>query len=261
MKLGELLLRENIITPAQLSEALTIQNAYGIRLGSCLVKMGYVQEGKLLQFLSDKLHAPIASFEELSAADNDVINAISRELIVKYRVFPFRLEGKRLSIAMNDPSDLRAIDEIGFITGYVVKPHLASELAIAKLLARHFKYFTIDARYNDVHERVKPQNDSKQEKVLFPIRSESGEFVTVEVPADFGGFGYEDAILDRQKAPEAIVKGTAQADGGKSSKEPFFELQNKFEALLSLLQRKGLVSEQELSEELWLRKIQSLPEE
>ena len=146
IKLGQLLINEKIITPEELDEALQSQVVFGGRLGSILIELGLVEEDELARLLSKKLHTPYAPqqmFEDISA---DILALVPKEFILKHRVIPLGIEQRRLNLAMSDPSDLAAIDEIGFITGFVIIPMVAPEVRLVFSLE---KYYGIkrDARY------------------------------------------------------------------------------------------------------------------
>src|SRR6185369_9031853 len=128
LKLGELLLKEKMVTPGQLEEALKNQMVYGIKLGSSLVEMGYVDEEALAQLLSRKLGVPCVGRKELAAVPKELIRNFPLKLVKAHNVVPLKLEGNRLSLAMADPTDFKAIDEIGFVTGHIVQPYIAPDV-------------------------------------------------------------------------------------------------------------------------------------
>ena len=146
-KLGQVLLKENIITAEQLNDVLKQQVIYGTRIGSSLIEMGYVDEASLAHLLSVKLGVPVAGQKELLSVSKELIRTFSADLILKYHVMPFRLERNRLSLAMTDPTDLQAIDEIAFITGYLVQPYIALDVNISKAQAKYFQINSGERRY------------------------------------------------------------------------------------------------------------------
>ncbi len=137
-KLGELLVKEGAITRKQLEEALKSQVIFGGRLGTNLVEMGLIDEQKLVQYLSRQLEVPYATPEQLTSIPADVIKLISREMAEEYKMVPLSLEKKRLTVAIWDPSDLSAIDAISFITGYIIKPLVCSELRLLMALEQYY---------------------------------------------------------------------------------------------------------------------------
>jgi hypothetical protein len=138
IKLGELLVTEGAITRKQLDEALKCQVIFGGRLGTNLVEMGFIDEQKLVEYLSKQLEVPYASSEQLMSVPADVIKLISKDLAVEYKLIPLSLDKKKLSVAIWDPSDLSAIDAISFITGYIIRPLVCSELRLLMALEHYY---------------------------------------------------------------------------------------------------------------------------
>ena len=112
IKLGEMLLKEKIISAEQLDEALKIQMILGIKLGSSLIELGFVDEEKLSHFLGRKLGVPSIGKQELTSIPDEVLEKIPAALAEKYRVVPIQIKNRRIAVAMADPSDLQAIDEL-----------------------------------------------------------------------------------------------------------------------------------------------------
>jgi hypothetical protein len=138
IKLGQLLLREKLVTAEQLEEALKSQAIFGGRLGSFLVEAGALREEQLAALLGRKYQVPFARSDHFSRLSPEAIKSVPRELAEKYLVLPLKKEGKRLWLAMADPGDLRAIEEIGFRIGCVVRPVVAAETVIIKNLQRYY---------------------------------------------------------------------------------------------------------------------------
>lgn len=149
MRLGELLVDAGKITPAQLEETLKGQAIFGGRFGTNLVEMGYLDEQELAHFLSKKTGIAHTSPEQLMDIPPHVVGAVPEEYVRKYRVMPVALNNRKLTLAMLDPSDFVAIDEIAFSTGYIVVPVIAPEL---RMLSAMEKYYGIkrEVRYISV---------------------------------------------------------------------------------------------------------------
>jgi hypothetical protein len=191
LKLGELLLKEKMVTPGQLEEALKNQVVYGIRLGSSLVEMGYVDEDALAQLLSRKLGVPCVGRKELAAVPKELIREFPRSLVETHHVVPLKLEGNRLHLAMTDPTDFKAIDEIGFITGHVVLPFIAPDVQISRALAKYYRLSSGQTRYQMVAEQRRKTGTSEPAKpatITMPTFTETGELLNVTIPAEFEGF-------------------------------------------------------------------------
>lgn len=132
-RLGELLLRHKLISEAQLEEALRAQASFGGKLGSHLVKLGYVQESALAHFLGAQRNLPSVHGAMVSSWI-DALQLIPAELAKKYKVLPIELKHGALRLAMSDPANRAAIREIATRTGYRVVPVIAPEIMIEELL-------------------------------------------------------------------------------------------------------------------------------
>lgn len=149
IKIGELLIREKLLSQEQLEEALKCQVIFGGRLGTNLIEMGLLEEEDIARVLSNKLGVPFLDPpNRLMNIPPDVIALVSGEVVEKYQVVPLRKEGRRLTVAMIDPSDLKAIDEIAFRTGYVVRPVVAPEVRIVLAME---KYYRIERKLRYIH--------------------------------------------------------------------------------------------------------------
>jgi hypothetical protein len=191
LKLGELLLKEKMVTPGQLEEALKNQVVYGIRLGSSLVEMGYIDEEALARLLSKKLGVPCVGRKELAAVPKELLRNFPRTLVVEHQVVPLKLEGNRLSLAMTDPTDFKAIDEVGFVTGHVVLPHIAPDVQMSWALATYYRISSGQTRYQMVADQRRKSDASAPAKpatISMPAFSETGELLNVTIPAEFEGF-------------------------------------------------------------------------
>jgi type IV pilus assembly protein PilB len=137
VRIGELLLKEKRLTPAQLQEALTYQKTNGGKLGYNLVKLGFVKDEEITALLSKQYGVPsinLAQFE----IDPAIVKLIPAETAQKYQIVPLSRSGATLTIAMTDPTNVFAMDDIKFMTGYNVEPVVASETAVADAIDRYF---------------------------------------------------------------------------------------------------------------------------
>ncbi|CAM2067950.1 type IV-A pilus assembly ATPase PilB [Sulfidibacter corallicola] len=136
-KLGELLVRAELITKEQLDTAMGVQNKEGGRLGFTLIKLGYVKEDEITQFLSKQYGVPAINLAKLHI-DPSVIKLVPADVAQKYQVLPVSRQGATLTLAMIDPTNVFAMDDIKFMTGYNVEPVVASELAIKEAITRYY---------------------------------------------------------------------------------------------------------------------------
>ncbi len=145
-RLGELLLREKLITPLQLQQAIEEQKSTGGRLGYQLTKMGFIEENELTAFLSKQYGVPSIDLNEFDI-EPEIIKLIPKEVVLKHQVIPINRTGSTLIVAMADPSNIFAIDDIKFLTGYNVEVVVASEQAIEGAVE---KYYTSNVTFDDV---------------------------------------------------------------------------------------------------------------
>ncbi len=138
VKLGELLIKKNQLTQAQLEEALQAQVIFGGKLGTVLIEMGLITEDALAEILAQLLSIPCAKPGQLQNIPEDVIRIISPEMAEKNKVVPVSVIGKKLTLAMADPRNLKTIDDISFRTGYIILPILALEVRLIFALEKHY---------------------------------------------------------------------------------------------------------------------------
>ncbi len=136
-KLGEILVRENLLNPNQLREALEYQRANGGRLGSNLVKLGFISDDVITSVLSRQYGVPSINLE-LFQIEPETINLISQEVALKYTVLPISKVGPTLTMAMADPTNVFAMDDIKFMTGLSVEPVIASETSIQVSIGKYY---------------------------------------------------------------------------------------------------------------------------
>ena len=136
-KLGELLVRNNTISNQQLAKALEDQKASGGRLGESLIKLGFIKELDLVRFLSKQYGMPSVNLTEI-AIHPEVIKIIPTDVAIKYQVIPVSLRDTTLIVAMVDPSNIFAIDDIKFLTGYRIEALVASESSMKQALDMHY---------------------------------------------------------------------------------------------------------------------------
>ncbi|MEE9292161.1 MAG: type IV-A pilus assembly ATPase PilB [Acidobacteriota bacterium] len=137
VKLGEMLIKAGLLTPPKLQEALEFQKTNGGKLGYNLVKLGFVKEEDITRVLSQQYGVPAINLGKVEI-DDGVIKLIPSEVAQKYLIMPVSRTGATLTIAMVDPTNVFAMDDIKFMTGYNVEPVVASELAIKEAIDRYY---------------------------------------------------------------------------------------------------------------------------
>src|SRR3972149_10353176 len=137
VRIGELLLKERRITPEQLQEALNHQKTHGGKMGSTLVKLGYVRDDDITALLSRQYGVPSINLSQFDV-DSSIIKLVPADTAQKYQVVPLARAGATLTIAMTDPTNVFAMDDIKFMTGYNVEPVVASETAVLETIRRYY---------------------------------------------------------------------------------------------------------------------------
>jgi type IV pilus assembly protein PilB len=135
--LGQLLLKANLLTEKQLEDAVRLQKLEGIRLGSALLKLGYLNEESLITFLSRQYNAPAINLSE-HKIDTSLLKIVPYETAKKYHLIPISRDGSGLRIAIADPSNNLAIDDVRFLSGMKVSVHVAAESAIIDAIEKHY---------------------------------------------------------------------------------------------------------------------------
>ncbi|MFI5303190.1 MAG: type IV-A pilus assembly ATPase PilB [Nitrospiria bacterium] len=136
-KLGKMLVQGSLITEENFQKALVSHKKDGGIFDTVLIKMGAIEEIKLLQFLSTQLRLPYIDLTKVEI-ESTVIKLVPSELVQKYKIIPVKRSGAMLHIAMIDPSNIFAIDDIKFMTGYDVSPVLASESGILTAMTKYY---------------------------------------------------------------------------------------------------------------------------
>jgi len=137
VKLGEMLIKSGLLTPQKLQEALEYQKTNGGKLGLNLVKLGFVKEEDITRVLSQQYGVPAINLSKVEV-DDAVVKLIPSEVAQKYLIMPVSRTGATLTIAMVDPTNVFAMDDIKFMTGYNVEPVVASEVAIKEAIDRYY---------------------------------------------------------------------------------------------------------------------------
>jgi len=218
-RLGELLVKENLITPEQLKKALEEAKGTGGRLGESLAKLGILDETELADFLSKYYKVPSINLEEFEI-DPEVIKLVSMEICEKHTIIPVNRAGPTLIIATADPSNIFVADDIKFLTGYNVEMVVAPESQIKKAIEKYYGKSHSDNFMNEVMQEI---SDAEIESV------EEGEEIDVK-----------DLERQTQDAPvvklvnsiltDAIAKGAS--DIHVEPYEKFFRIRYRIDGVL-----------------------------
>src|SRR5437016_1332085 len=183
-RLGDLLVREKVINNDQLEQALKKQKETGGRLGSVLVKLGFLSDEEVTNFLSRQYGVPAINLQFFEI-DSNVVKLIPEETARKHQILPLSRVGASLTIAMVDPTNVFAMDDIKFMTGFNIEPVVASESAIMD---------AIDKAYGG----------EQQAENVDDLLASMGDEADVELQADQEELGLSELEKSADEAP--IVK-------------------------------------------------------
>lgn len=180
-RLGELLVRENLISLGQLKQAQEAQRRTGERLTYTLTKLGLVGQGDLTSFLSQHYGVHAINLEEFQI-DDEVIKLIPRELANQHQILPVNRAGSTLIVAMSDPSNLHAIDDIKFNTGLTIEVVVASEEALRAAIER---YYDESITYGDIMDEMDIDDvdvvEAEGDEDIVDLERESGDAPVVRL--------------------------------------------------------------------------------
>src|SRR5437870_2604829 len=179
-RLGEILIKESLITSEQLKQALEYQKQHGGRLGSCLMKMGFITDDEITAVLSRQYGVPSINLKyyEVDAA---VVKLIPQDTAVRYQIVPLSRVGSTLTIAMTDPTNVFAMDDIKFMTCFNVEPVVASESAISEAIA---KFYGEAESVEELSKVMKDLTGAEAEDLELAAEVEETDLATLERAAE-----------------------------------------------------------------------------
>ncbi|HVE81494.1 MAG TPA: hypothetical protein VND93_01550 [Myxococcales bacterium] len=277
-RIGELLLEREAVTQEQLEQGLSHHKKTRQRLGVALIQLGFLTESALAQVLSDALHIPAIDLESIQP-EWAAIHMLRSRFCESHDLFPYALEGsgkgssrKMLLVAMSDPLNVPALEEIEFSTGLKVSPRIATLSAIRRSIMRWYHKSNPDTAHLDAQTMTVIQKGN----VTFQVPNEEevvqGEPLGEDVqPTDRSAL--VQLINERQTQSKARraepAPAAARAPGGKpksaqdtlsqdldflfgarDESNPVEALERKFWALMRLMAKKGLITKDEFSAEL-----------
>ncbi len=179
--LGDLFVREKVLNKKQLKTAQSFQKKNEVSMGSAIVSLGYLSEEEVAQILSREYGYPFIDLDQFEVYP-DVLDLISLDVAKKYMVMPIHLNRNCLTLAMMDPTDLEAVEDIKFRTGLSLQPVIASETAITNAIQQY--YGTSDAlRLRQVVDEIEQAEDSS---IYIVEEEEEEEFDVEELTAATG---------------------------------------------------------------------------
>src|SRR5947207_8785849 len=187
-RLGDLLVADGLLTQAQLQKALGEQKGSTEKLGSILIKLGFINEEQLIGFLSRQYGVPSITLSQLEI-DPGVLRLVPAPIAKKYEIIPVRRMGNSLAVAMADPTNVFALDDIAFMTNLQVLPLVASQTAIRKAIDRHYESKTesIASVMQDISsdlanvEVVEGEEDTGSKVDVFELKESADEAPVVKL--------------------------------------------------------------------------------
>ncbi|HEY5490402.1 MAG TPA: ATPase, T2SS/T4P/T4SS family [Gemmatimonadaceae bacterium] len=137
-RLGDLLVKEGLITKEQLEKALAEQKTSGSRVGYNLVKMGFIPEIELTKVLARQYKMPAVDLSKFEV-DPRIVKLVPADLAVKHLVLPLKRDGRTLTVAMADPTNLGVVEDLKFITRYDIFPVIAGEFTLKNAIEKHYE--------------------------------------------------------------------------------------------------------------------------
>jgi type IV pilus assembly protein PilB len=180
-RIGDLLVREKVISSAQLEQALKVQKETGSRLGSILVKLGFLSDEEVTNFLSRQYGVPainLAYFE----IDPTVVKLIPYDTAKRYQILPLSRVGASLTIAMVDPTNVFAMDDIKFMTGFNIEPVVASESSILDGIEK--SYTAVSGPEDDLEQVMASMSEIGESDVELQSEQEEMALSDLEKAAD-----------------------------------------------------------------------------
>jgi len=226
-KLGDLLKEAGLIDDFQLESALSHQRNWGGKLGNILVELEFVREVDIARLVADKLRIPHVDLFEPEIHEN-IVKLIKPEIANKYNVMPARKEKGTLVLAMSDPLDIEAIDEIRFITGLTIKPALAMKSEIRDAIKKYYEGEEISRAQPLLHQHGRVNNGKME-----IIRGSDLNMPRTEVSEPNSPFQSNEESLN----------------------QALRDSKTRIDALTMLLIEKGLISREELVSMIYQKKM------
>lgn len=159
-RIGDILVESGILTQEKLNDALDAQKQSKKKMGDILIEMGYITEQQLIEVLEFQLGIPHVSLYKYNI-DRSIVNIIPEKLAFQYQVIPIRKNNNKLTVAMADPLDYFAIDDLRMTTGFQIEPVIASKDELANVISR---YYGIQETVNEIMQQL-PKEEEDEEQI------------------------------------------------------------------------------------------------
>jgi len=181
-RIGERLINSALITPEQLKEAQVTQKQTGYRLGSQLVKLGHLTEEQLVQFLGEQYGVPSIILKDFQA-NTEVAKIIPLNLVQKYNAIAFGRDGQTLKVAMTDPTNIFAVDDLKFLTGYSIEVYVTSEQSLKWAIDHFFdQSASLDEALSKMHDdNIELTTEGDEFGIVGDIRDEADQAPVIKL--------------------------------------------------------------------------------
>jgi type IV pilus assembly protein PilB len=227
-KLGELLKEVGLIDDFQLQSALSHQRNWGGKLGAILVELEFVSEEDVAKVIAEKMRVPYANLFEPEIPET-ITRLIKPDVAKKYVVIPVKKDAGRVVVALSDPLDIEAIDELRFITGLNIVPALALESEIKLAIQKYYDREEVVRKQKTSFKEIASGSTGKMEI----IRGSDLNMPKVEQPDS------SSALLSREE----------------TSHQALLDVKIRIDALTTLLIEKGIISRDELVSMIYQKKL------
>lgn len=241
MKLGELLVKKGLISKEQLDTAIEYQKSLGGKIGNIIVKLGYMSDEKLTKIIARTYNMDVTDLGKMILPIN-LFRTVPRDIIEKHNVIPVHVSEKVLTVAIADPTDYDALDELQFVTGKKIETTLATRDAIKRAIAE----FQDDREREERRSKgaLKPVSQSK----LRPASKGS-----LQALDSAGESGLVEKFTERAQSEGSINTGTLTRSDLRSAlipvllKKGIITENELFDAVIGLLKRKDVIDQKDLT--------------
>ncbi len=167
MKLGEVLVGRGIITQEELQEGLKAQLVFGGHVGTCLIELGYLDEDDLGGVLAESFKVEYAHRDRLTNIPEPILKTVPRKLVERHKAVPFDLQGHVLQVAIVDPTNFLALDELAFVSGHRIQTWIAPALMIFRAMERYYE-IPVQQRYIALSRELERKWAAKQIQTKMP---------------------------------------------------------------------------------------------
>lgn len=240
-RLGQMLLEAGYIDELQLAVALGRQKEQGLPLGTHLLKLGFVADRNLSEILKKQLGIQWVTLFDRKISE-DAIRSVPIDIAVKYTVMPLAYDGKTITIAITNPSDLEQIDSLSFQLGKKIKPYMALESDIKNAIAKHYQ----------AEEQKQSEIIGHGKDIMNEHTPETGQAF---LPSDENAFDFYASRSTGSPVSPSSSPGMKTGQSSSAGNNPPL-----YQALINLLIRKKLITKEELFDE-FMRGEQSSSQE